>query len=80
MNPQQLGLSGENDRVQIKADSNSECCAVHLYMEDACTSVQRNENVLLYQELGSGGKKSDASEEWRNQSVEDRLEYALVRV
>ena len=35
---------------------------------------------LLHQELGAGGKKSDTSEEWRNQSVEDRLEYALVRV
>jgi len=30
--------------------------------------------------MGSGGKKADASEEWRTQSVEDRLEYALVRV
>jgi len=34
----------------------------------------------LRQELSSGSKKSDTSEEWRNQSVEDRLEYALVRV
>ena len=39
-----------------------------------------NVNASLCQELGSGGKKSDASEEWRSHSVEDRLEYALVRV
>jgi len=37
-------------------------------------------NWVWQQELGSGGKKADTSEEWRNQSVEDRLEYALVRV
>jgi len=34
----------------------------------------------LQQELGTGGKKTDAGEEWRNMSVEERLEYALVRV
>jgi len=34
----------------------------------------------MQQEFGSGGKKTDAGEEWREQNVEDRLEYALVRV
>jgi len=40
----------------------------------------RINTIVLHQELGSGGKKADGGEEWRNQSVEDRLEYALVRV
>jgi len=36
--------------------------------------------LLYHQELSAGGRKTDASEEWRMQSVEERLEYALVRV
>lgn len=33
-----------------------------------------------FQEMGSSEKKVSATDEWRNLDVEDRLEYALVRV
>lgn len=29
---------------------------------------------------GKGGKKNVQSDEWRNNSIEERLEYALVKV
>lgn len=36
--------------------------------------------LLLIQTHGKGGKKVIQTDEWRNGSIEERLEYALVKV
>jgi hypothetical protein len=35
---------------------------------------------LSLQAMGKGAKKAIAGDEWRNRSVEERLEYSLVKV
>jgi len=34
----------------------------------------------MTQGLGKGAKKQVVTDEWRNENVEERLEYALVKV
>jgi len=56
---------------------------VYVYMWTLIMCVRHLADIkdcVVLQELGSGGKKADAGEDWRQQSVEYRLEYALVRV
>lgn len=36
--------------------------------------------LILTQTHGKGGKKVIQTDEWRNGSIEERLEYALVKV
>lgn len=36
--------------------------------------------LILIQTHGTGGKKVIQTDEWRNGSIEERLEYALVKV
>lgn len=36
--------------------------------------------LILIQTHGKGGKKVIQTDEWRNGSIEERLEYALVKV
>lgn len=49
-------------------------------MKHSGTSVKELYIFFSFQEMGSSEKKVTASDEWRNMPVEDRLEYALVRV
>lgn len=49
-------------------------------MKHSGANVKKFYNFLSFQEVGSSEKKVSATDEWRNLDVEDRLEYALVRV
>ena len=55
-------------------------CTVNLFIFIYLFIFLQVSSICIFQNLGNKGKVQVQTDEWRNDSVEGRLEYSLVKV